>query len=151
MENASGVVVIQIRDSRGEYRRHLYVKDDEPQSLLTRRLQTSFGWLTGPPAGAASARSSVNSFRNDEQLDALSAYFNESVPAGGTPFFTTVVFERPGDDIGMNWYLTEADKDRIVKGFDDKNGKSIDQSEIQANLKARAALKRWWESTSGSK
>ena len=38
LRNTGGVVIVQIRDSRSEYRRrHLIVKDDEPQSDLARR------------------------------------------------------------------------------------------------------------------
>lgn len=56
-------------------------------------------------------------------------------PADGqTQFFTTVVFERPGK-VGMNWYLTEADKEAILAGFQDKKFPN------SANLRL---LKDWW-------
>src|SRR5262249_7852608 len=72
-----GVVLIQIRDSKSQYwRRHLTDGQEERRPELARRWSTSLQWLTGPPAGATAARASVMSFRNDEQLQALSDWFN---------------------------------------------------------------------------
>ena len=100
--------------------------------------------MTGPPAGAAAARGSINSFRNDEQLEVLSAYFTEAAGNREVPFFTTVVFERPGDDIGMNWYLTVAGKMRIRSGFVKTANNKDDHQAAEANLNALQQLRHWW-------
>jgi hypothetical protein len=138
-ENTGGVVLIQVRDSKSQYwRRHLTGDEERGQSDLARRWSTSLQWVTGPPAGALAARASVTSFRNDEQLQALSDYFNEPGEPGEDEFFTTVVFERPGE-VGMNWYLSQADQDDIVQGLDREFEKGRNP-----NPGALASLVEWW-------
>jgi hypothetical protein len=136
-KNVEGVVLIQIRDSAGEYRRrHLFFGDDEPTSLAGLRIRVGLSWLTSPPNGASAARGSVMSFRNDEQLAALSTHFASSQTKAGPPFFTTVVFERPGE-VGMTWYLSQEDKQIILNGFDEGE-------QARANLEQLERLKEWW-------
>jgi hypothetical protein len=148
--HTSGVVLIQIRDTPSEYlRRHLHDPDepllyDRTGARQTRRflaqVQGGWQWLTSPISGATAARWSVTSFRNDELVEevgeALNAFRQEDEP----PFFTTVVFERPGSDIGMNWYLTSDDIDTIVNAFD----KPEDRAK-NPNRSALVRLKDWWQ------
>src|SRR5262249_10191125 len=120
-----------------EYRRrHLFYAGDEPSNPLGLRLRTGLSWLTSPPAGANAARSSVMSFRNDEQMAILSSLFETNRTAAGLPFFTTVVFERPGE-VGMNWYLSDDDKQVILGGFE-QGASAI------PNLEELDRLKEWW-------
>jgi hypothetical protein len=132
--NTAGVVLVQIRDGQSHRARRQLLPDGltEPGQTV---LGDSFGWLTSPLAGAESARVSVTSFRNDEQLQVLTDAFK---PAGAD-FFTTVVFERPGS-VGMNWYLSETDRHDIVHG--------LDRPPNTANLRL---LREWWGSGSANR
>jgi cytochrome bd-type quinol oxidase subunit 2 len=126
-KNTSGVVLIQVRDLASE-RRRLFPAgqaSDENSWGWYRGIE----WLTGPLVGASSARESVMSFRNDEQVETLSDLFNASK---GKDFFTTVVFSF-GEEIALNWYLGQAGNDR-VKG-DWNEGR---------NQEALKALEKWW-------
>jgi hypothetical protein len=118
-ENTSGVVLIQLRDGRSNTRRRqLADPDEEARPWLPRAWATSLQWLTGPLDGAGAAYVAVSSFRNDEQVQILSDWFNGLPARAGDagPFFTTVVFERPGQT-GMNWYLNEDDMKDIRDGM----------------------------------
>jgi hypothetical protein len=125
--NTSGVVLIQIRDLASETRRLFPGGDPRDQD----RWDWSRGieWLTGPLVGAASARESVMSFRNDEQVENLSDLFNASMGKG---FFTTVVFSF-GDEIALNWYLGPDDVKAVKDSWD-----------APRNQEALNALKKWW-------
>src|SRR5258708_19393414 len=96
--------------------RHCVWAGEGPLSGCARRVHESLTWLTGPPSGAMAARDSVTSFRNDELVQALDDFFRSRHPADPVPFFTTVVFERPGT-VGINCYLTAPDKDTILHRF----------------------------------
>jgi hypothetical protein len=130
------VVLIQVRDSLSQDQRlNLLTGEARRMGSLRERWNTSTEWLTGPPAGAASARQSVMSFRNDEQLQVLSFLFNQRPEENaGDPqaSFTTVIFELPCE-VGMNWYLTEEDKRQILGGIDNA-----------VNVPALKMLENWW-------
>ncbi len=121
-ENTSGVVLIQIRDEASTDR-VLYADRDV-------RYLRDLEWLTGPLAGLLTARQSVMSFRNDEQVQALNGYFNVDLQRG--EMFTTVVFEST-EAIEMNWRLTPQEQERLTQGLQSPTN--------------RAALKKlidWW-------
>jgi hypothetical protein len=81
--------------------------------------------------GASSARESVMSFRNDEQVQVLSDLLN-------TPehpeWFTTVVFECPAE-VAMSWDLSEVEMRHMEQGF--RPG--------SPNAKNLQRLKEWWK------
>lgn len=122
VENTSGVVLIQVRDAASSDR-VLYADGDV-------RALHDLEWLTGPLAGLLSARQSVMSFRNDEQVQALSSTFN--VDGKRDEMFTTVVFEST-EAIEMNWRLTPQEQERLTQG--------LQSTTNQAALKK---LIDWW-------
>lgn len=71
-ENASRVVLIQIRDSSSEESRLLGKFDSRPPNYLLRALEQ----LTTPPEGLWQMRIASSSFRNDGQLELLSQVLN---------------------------------------------------------------------------
>jgi hypothetical protein len=146
-QHTSGIVLIQIRDSESNQRRRSLVDpDEEKQGDLWRRISTGIQWITGPAAGAASAWGAVTSFRNDEQIQTLNDLFNKppSKVIAGRDFFTTVVFERPGRS-GMNWYLSDDDRNEILHGFDESYLDHWSPTDHpNPNPKALELLKTWW-------
>jgi hypothetical protein len=133
--HTSGVVLIQIRDGPSHrLRRQLLSNGPAGLAGVGRGWGSAFEWLTSPLSGFSAARVSVTSFRNDEQLQVLSDWFNDGRPADGRAFFTTVVFERPGE-AGMNWYLSEEDKDTIRNGF---------EAAEYPNSQNLRLLQQWW-------
>jgi hypothetical protein len=133
VENTSGVVLIQVRDSISE-RRRLYSENTSDQAKW--QLSRSIEWLTGPAAGVDSAWQSAMSFHNDVQVQTLSNFFNLFNNASKDDFFTTVVFECP-KEIALNWYIAEKEKDSIRQGFREAAG--------SANREALEHLQQWWE------
>src|SRR5262249_9040846 len=79
-DNTSGVVLVQIRDwaSHSGRRRLVVDEDSDDPNVLKRTWSEGLQWLTSPPEGANVARSAVNAFRNDEQLQFLSDWFDEN-------------------------------------------------------------------------
>ncbi len=143
--NTSGVCLIQIRDFlTQERRRQLFdpEEDTAPWSLFR-----GLHGFTGPFAGLLQARESVMSFRNDEQLQALDDWFNEEgrrsrswfSDGSRSQFFTTIVFECP-QEIALSWYLPEADKRKILAGFQVPN----EAGRPNVNQAALHMLKEWW-------
>jgi hypothetical protein len=133
-QHTSGVVLIQVTDEASDDRR-LSPGDETSTSAQERDMwdwSRGVEWLTGPLVGAASARASVMSFRNDEQLEGLSDFFNAA--PGRSRFFTTVVFSCPRG-IATDWYLGPAINDKIKAGWT-----------AARNKDALAELKSWWES-----
>ncbi len=137
-KNTSGVMVIQIRDfTSHRENRHL--------SLPTAQGTPFLPGLTGVLSAIDHARSASASYRNDAMLQSLSEYFSEtfgggrwySPPSGVNSFFTTVVFERY-TDVGMSWYLSEADKQDIEKSWD--------QGPANMNPGSVERLRQWWKS-----
>jgi hypothetical protein len=135
-DNTSGVVLIQLRDGRSYTSRRQLVNPDESPSQVSTGLAKSLQWLDSPLSGAEAAYVAVSSFRNDEQLQSLDRWFNrDSQRQSDRPFFTTVVFERPGQ-VGMNWNLDQDKVKTIRNGMDDESCKD--------NQEALGALKQWW-------
>ena len=119
IENTSGVVLVQIRDSVSQLDR-LGV-NDAPEGFLA-AASRSFQFFSSPLDGCRSARSSSGLFRNDQDVEALSRLFIDRLAhrAGEVPpkivrrhllwntnppasppaheaFFTTVVFENAAE------------------------------------------------------
>ncbi len=126
-ENASGVVLIQIRDGLSEANRLLATVDGTQASSP---LERGMEWLTSPPAALLNARESVATFRNDEQLMVLTQYFDDMV---GDLFFTTAAFEFAGE-ASLSWYLTKAEK-QAIQQCATRLGQSKEMQE----------LKKWWK------
>jgi hypothetical protein len=127
-EHTSGVVLIQVRDAASDQRR-LSPGDGTTAEEDKWNWSRGIEWLTGPLVGAAAARESVMSFRNDEQLEGLSDLFNGP---GRDEFFTTVVFNCR-QEIALNWYLSPKSIQDIRDGWQDKG-----------NQHALKALEKWW-------
>lgn len=127
--NCSGVVVIQIRDSES-HRENRSLAEPEAQS------RPFLPGLTGPLSAVNHARTSSASYRNDDLLSKLGETFAQLTRSRNLKqFFTTVVFERDGE-VGMNWYLTEADKNKVMGSW------TSDKTMNKASLEN---LKRWWK------
>lgn len=123
---ASRVLLVQIRDGLDEHARNDVAAPVDASSLLSRGLEE----LLSPLAGVLAARVSVMSFRNDRQLEFLSAALNREF---GDGFFTTALFESPAD-VSMSWYLSE------------REGKSLCEAVRGETVQARVArLKTWWD------
>ncbi|MFO0847145.1 MAG: hypothetical protein U0871_01110 [Gemmataceae bacterium] len=136
--NTAGVVVVQVRDSASHHdRRHLRraaeIGDEGPAG------GSPLAWLTGPLAAADKARQTSTSFRNDEQLATLDAYFKQAVE-GDKRFFQTVVFERY-TEVGMSWYLSDRDRAEIARSWADEQ---LPGGLRNYNPGAVRALKEWW-------
>ncbi|HVK07589.1 MAG TPA: hypothetical protein VM597_02315 [Gemmataceae bacterium] len=127
IEMCSGVVVIQIRDSVSHREnRALSQPPDGDRSIAP--------GLTDVLAAVAHARTATATYRNDEDLQTLADYFREH--GRGAQFFTTVVFERYSD-VGMNWYLSPADKKDILDSWTAGDG--------NMNPATLEDLKTWWK------
>jgi hypothetical protein len=161
-ENTGGVLLLQIRDWLSEQQhRDLVVYQGRP----AREWGRSFQFLTSPLEGLDKARQSINSFRNDELIVGLDAWFNEDVyeHQGRTtkpqaPFFTTIVFESPAE-VALNWSMTGKEVREILRGMgqrvdgDRKNfaprATPLEREKyaaIDANIRKIKALKEWWDS-----
>jgi hypothetical protein len=133
LANTSGVVLVQIRDSISSDARRAVV--EAPTRLLDRLLR-GFRFFTSAPEAAESARTASASFRNDEDIAALSERF-VAATSNNKAFFTTVVFENsaevtyrsprpeswPGDEevdsdlaegVELDWYLTRAERESLI-------------------------------------
>jgi hypothetical protein len=128
-KNTSGIVLIQVRDAVSESRR-VQVDPREGAWKWSRGVE----WLTGPLTGAKSARESVMSFRNDQQVQLLNEYFNKQPDGQWDEHFTTVVFECPVE-IAMTWLVTDQHKQEMEEGLE--KGIAVKNSLAQ--------LKQWWK------
>jgi hypothetical protein len=145
LKNTSGVLLIQLRDFASDQRR-LAPGDagEDDQWAWSRGVE----WLTAPPTAVASARESVMSFRNDEQLDALSYDFNDA--ENRKEFFTTAVFTFPHES-AVNWYLSPETSEQIKGAWpgpdvDDKFKNDAHVKAVrEANSLALERLKCWWK------
>jgi hypothetical protein len=135
-KNCSGVIVIQVRDfASHRENRFLSLPASEGRSYLP--------GITGPLSAIDHARSASANYRNDDDLRQLSEYFNAYFVAnpmaapkqGADGFFTTVVFERY-TEVGMNWYLSAADKRDILDSWD-KGEENMNPASLQK-------LREWW-------
>tara|TARA_R110002072_G_scaffold303109_1_gene493968 strand:+ start:65003 stop:67126 length:2124 start_codon:yes stop_codon:yes gene_type:complete len=143
--HTSGVLLIQIRDSRTEVqRRHPEATESKVNGSISRGLS----WLTTPLTAVMSARNSTNSFRNDEQLQSLQNVLQASRNRAwqktrqGQPlaaaeladirnFFVTTAFELDRS-VSLSWTLT---KDEIQEIKD-----SAERIEIEDRI---AEIERW--------
>jgi hypothetical protein len=132
-KHTSGIVLIQIRDGVSESQR-VQVDPREGAWNWSRGIE----WLTGPLTGAKSARASVMSFRNDQQVQLLNEYFNKHSGKQCDDHFTTVVFECPVP-IAMTWLVTDQHKREMEEGLE--KGSAVKNSLAQ--------LKQWWKRRQG--
>jgi hypothetical protein len=77
----------------------------DASTLLSRSLE----WVRSPVDGLSSAHEWSIFFRNDEQLETLTDYFDRTVAPLN---FTTAAFEH-GGDASFNWYLRQAEQNSI--------------------------------------
>jgi hypothetical protein len=79
-KNASGVAMVQIRDSLSEADRTLQKVDGQPPPSLRREpssvVSRGLEGFTSPPEGVLSVRGNSAVYRDDEQFQLLSRYFN---------------------------------------------------------------------------
>ena len=123
-ENCSGVVVIQIRDGVSEASRR-----EQPVGLpaAPSRFRRGLHWLSSPVEGLYSFRSQATAYRNDNLLAMLTTRFQLGFhddqgthQTFGNGFFQTVSLELPcGDDVSLNFTLTEEEKANIDAGAKD--------------------------------
>lgn len=127
-DNCSGVVVIQVRDSASH-------RENRALSLPAAEGRPFLPGLSGPLSAVSHARTASASYRNDDDLQRLGDYFTaHPVSRRVSEFFTTVVFERDGE-AGMNWYLSEADKASVTRGW------ATDETMNPPSLRK---LRQWW-------
>jgi predicted acylesterase/phospholipase RssA len=125
--NASGVVFIQLRDGLSQApRTHPAGTGRDDSTVLSRGLE----WASSPPEGLLNAREWTTSFRNDERLQLLTEFFDQTV---GDLYFTTVAFEYPGE-ASLSWYLTDAETASIRAAA----------AEV-GSLPQMAELLAWWQ------
>ncbi len=129
-EHTSGVVVIQIRDGvSGGFRRRERVFDAFPSPVTA-----GSHWLTSPPTGLWSFRQAAHAFRNDNLLHLLNSHFRAGAGADDPEFFTTVSFElQQGDDVALNFALTEGERNVILN--------AVTERDFRSQLEA---LEEWW-------
>ncbi len=118
LANASGVILIQIRDGLSQNERKMGVVPLDAKESAPRQLSIAVEEFTSPLEGLLNARVSTASYRNDGMLELLSSFFKEvdAGKTGTTPaesfFFTTATFEYPGP-ASLNWYLTRRERANI--------------------------------------
>ena len=134
-ENTGGVVLIQIRDHRGQGSFCNFTRPSGPSAVLL----GSFDFLMSPPAGYMMSRYSTSSFRNDEQIVSLRQSFEQDL--GCDPeFFKSVIFEFDNEaDVALSWQLTE-EEIRSLHG-------SIGEDQNMGKLKV---LCDWWKADRGT-
>jgi hypothetical protein len=120
-KNVSRILVVQIRDRPAE-------PGAEPTDEAPGAMASGLEGLTSPISAILSARESVMLFRNDAQLEAVTALYREHMAPG---FLTTTLFELQGD-ASLSWYLTDAEIRAIERQTSSKN--------ITEKLEA---MKRW--------
>jgi hypothetical protein len=106
LDNASRVVLIQVRDGASQKERKR-PEGADGSTVLTRGLE----WLLSPPEALLSQREWSMSFRNDQGLQVLTTFFDRKVH---DLYFTTVAFEYEGD-ASLSWYLSCEEKKSIHK------------------------------------
>lgn len=127
--NCGGVVVIQIRDSASHLEnRYLALPAGDRGSVVP-----SLGAVV---SAVGHARTASASYRNDGDLRKLSDYFQMNGPEV-RQFFTTVVFERRSEEVGMSWYLSDVDKAAVTSSWD--------TGAVNPNQESLAKLQAWWK------
>jgi len=124
LENTSGVVLVQIRAFPTDGTR--WKVDPESPDWFA-QLPRGFQLVTSPVEAVLSARTSVSTFLDDDDVGHLNAMFNRSrqadtpirialadLVAGKMPpgFFTTVTFECVAD-VSMNWSISRYEVERL--------------------------------------
>jgi hypothetical protein len=120
--NVSRVLVVQIRDAKSPLQGEKLPPQRDP-GPLGRGLEG----LLSPLHAALSARQSVGTFRNDEQLEQLARLFDTGFEPG---FMRTEIFEY-GGEASLSWYLTSAERDAIHNAA----------NQLSDQLRA---LQQWW-------
>jgi hypothetical protein len=127
IDNASGVLIVQIRDSVSQRARteigfeYEYDREDGPLDRLTWRaipsvLASGLRPLGTPLVGVATAREWSMSFRNDEQVEMFDRLLGDLDPPLDPGFFQTVVFECPVE-AATSWTLSEKESRKIRNGL----------------------------------
>jgi hypothetical protein len=131
-DNASKVVLIQIRDGLDDDKRRLEWVPRETSTQISRTLEE----LTSPLEGLDNARIGSSSFRNDGLLELLSAYHRERTTGQESPGpwqnrrFTTVSLEFPYK-VSLSWYLTPFEKRLIARSVQSSQPEEIPEEITQ--------------------
>jgi hypothetical protein len=147
-DNATGVLLVQVRDVPSEQDRRMGGTPPDRSTLLSRGLEQ----LTTPPEGLWHMRESSSSFRNDGQLEQLSQLFREkergeALQRGAAwaegpqtrRTFTVVNFElESGNEVALSWFLTGGERAAIDGEARSQGGRGA------AAAAAVEELKRWW-------
>ena len=143
IENASGVVLIQVRDGVSEKARRCEIVPDALPSPIARGIQ----WLTSPLEGGCRRATSSSSFRNDNLITLLNQCFLQGTfgprkQGFGRGYFQTVAFEFPRDDVSLSFYLTESEKREIDNPqFWDVTSPASPATSLRPKVNA---LLNWW-------
>jgi predicted acylesterase/phospholipase RssA len=152
----SGVVLIQIRAFASQRE---ILHDQKPPDISPlfatsdnedRSLSNGFRFLSSPLQAVLQARRSVMSYRNDEQLEVLSAWFRDRTRQ--PDFFQTVSFECPAS-ASLSWHITKEEYANILSSFVPSTGwdpipprvaSSHSSAETNINAERLLLLKKWW-------
>jgi hypothetical protein len=146
-ESASKVVLVQIRDGFDEYDRRLEEVPPEGSTQVSRSVEE----LTSPLEGLDNARIGSSSFRNDGQVELLSAYYRNETTGRAGPglrqnrYFSTAIFEFPCK-ASLSWHLTPKEKELI-----DRSALGIVTRDEECDLFSNHvrnridALLEWWD------
>ncbi len=112
----SGILVIQIRDNVSELSVNPQTAAELNQLRQNAAERDGAAWrglegLTSPPEAVLSARDSATLFRNDGQLEAVSARYTEAFKSAD--FLTTTVFEFAGE-ASLSWHLDSDEVDSLL-------------------------------------
>lgn len=134
----SGIVLVQIRDQASTGSRLGAGRAQPVRTRLFGKLVDAFSFLTSPPMGAESARTASASFRNDEDLMALSNLLNDD--GEEAPFFTTVAFEI-GAEVSLSWTISREEFAELEAQLEPPVQTS---GATNPNLERLDLLKEWW-------
>jgi hypothetical protein len=147
--HARQVVLIQIRDGLEDDQRRLEEVTPDTSTQFSRALEE----LLSPLEGLNSGRVGSSSFRNDGQVVLLSLYYDALREVGAvrreadkTPYFTTVVFEFPGQ-ASLSWHLTRGESDQIGRlAWEDHDTRLPNGVYLSGarNLNRMCYLLQWW-------
>jgi hypothetical protein len=120
------VVLLHIRDGSSQADRNRPAWPADTTTGFSRGIEE----LGSPVQGALAAREAVMAYRNEEQLEFLTSYFNRR--QDGRPVFTTALIENPAT-VSMSWYMTRRETIRLLR--------AIREDFVQKPIKA---LTRLW-------
>ena len=124
---ASGVLLIQIRDSENGFARNATALPATPDSVRSRAMEE----ISSPPDALLAARDSVSMFRNDAKLQWLHEEFVRRVD--DPDYFVVASFEFRGI-ASLSWYMTSHEKQQIAEHAK----KEVDPERL-------ARLRQWWD------